>query len=91
MGQYDKIISFFQRLLHHTRLYEYERYFVLRTLARSHIKTDEQDIALQYAFDAHQINKFRLSKDMKDSELLLGGIYNNREEYDLALQCDESR
>ncbi len=78
-------------MLHHKRLYEYERYFILRALARSHIKTAEQDIALQYALDGYQINKFGLSNDMKDSELLLGGIYNNREEYDLALQCDESR
>jgi hypothetical protein len=55
------------------------------------MKTGEEDIALQYALDAHQVNKFPLSNDMKDSELLLGGIYTNREEYDLALQCDERR
>ncbi|UJR11082.1 hypothetical protein I4U23_015264 [Adineta vaga] len=89
MGQYEKSIVFLKNLRNRTRLYEYERYFVLKGLARCHMLNKQQDLALQYALAAYQINRFILPNDMKDIELLLGRIYSYREEYDLALQCYE--
>ncbi|CAF2980230.1 unnamed protein product [Rotaria sp. Silwood2] len=86
MGQFDKSISYFRNLLFRTRLYEYERYFVLKGLARAYMKNGEHDTALEYAFIAYKINKLIVPDDTKEIEIELGKIYNHREEYNMALQ-----
>ena len=87
LGQYDKSISFLNRLLRYTRLYDYERYFILYSLAQAYMKNNQLDNALECALDAYKINKFYGTNGMKRIELILGKVYCLREEYDLALQC----
>jgi len=89
IGQYENSISYLQNILHRTKLYEYERYYVLRELARSFIKIEEYDLARDYAHDAYQIHEYCLHNEIIQSYLLLGEIYCYQHDYKQSMKYYE--